>query len=473
MNTTRQPNTTNWWDVVVNDSIVWSQNNELAWIMTLQQMEFKKPNMIQRMKCNKDWSFGYDYMWSSQFETWCVWRSIAKIIEYKKEWTLVEFETPSWAKWYCHISVKEETIEQIEWIIEWKYNLLEPTHIWSDIIYEYNKNFLCLDNDYFFSLDGNEKRFVTYLDSVNQKKDFLKQVKEDPRYIELDQLCKNVYAHLRTIWIDITYIWVQTSRLLTRLKHMDISRLTDKDFKNLIWINSSDQYICNSCLDKEDLQDALQSKWQLFTDTYWLSKPKPHYLNVANSKNRKILKDLIDIFNENYEKNNLFSDKNWDIEWNNIVEVINALCSNDALDRKLIDKLVFSKSFDMLLQYDSYFIYLINWKWLEKEKIDIVRGNDAIKSDLLKWLMDTTGKIDPPLMVIWPEKDQKKRYKVWIEMEGYGENGEEITWSDLWENIEVEAANEDEARDIVFNKMDFGNRRPNGYSEVEEIGSDK
>jgi|GEM_PF-3058922 len=63
----------------------------------------------------------------------------------------------------------------------------------------------------------------------------------------------------------------------------------------------------------------------------------------------------------------------------------------------------------------------------------------------------------------------KKKFRVGVEMEVGGKDGQEITDSDLWETVEVEAANEDEARDIVFNKMDFGNRRPTGYSEVSEI----
>lgn len=65
----------------------------------------------------------------------------------------------------------------------------------------------------------------------------------------------------------------------------------------------------------------------------------------------------------------------------------------------------------------------------------------------------------------------KKKFKVGIEMEGYGLDGEELTGSDLWSTVEVEAVNEDEARNIVFNKMDFGNRVPNGYSEIEEINT--
>ena len=63
----------------------------------------------------------------------------------------------------------------------------------------------------------------------------------------------------------------------------------------------------------------------------------------------------------------------------------------------------------------------------------------------------------------------KKKFKVYIEMEAYGKDGEEIIDSDLCEDLEIEALNDKEVIDIVFNKMDFGNRIPNGYSEINEI----
>ena len=72
-----------------------------------------------------------------------------------------------------------------------------------------------------------------------------------------------------------------------------------------------------------------------------------------------------------------------------------------------------------------------------------------------------------------PEKEPSKKFKVGIEMEGYGKNGDEIEGSDLWEEVVVEADSEDEAIDIIFNQMDFGNRIPNGYSEIEEINTPK
>jgi len=68
---------------------------------------------------------------------------------------------------------------------------------------------------------------------------------------------------------------------------------------------------------------------------------------------------------------------------------------------------------------------------------------------------------------------EKKKFKIGVEMEVWGKDGTELTGGDLWETVEVDALNEDEARDIVFNKMDFGNKTPNGFCEVEELGKPK
>jgi hypothetical protein len=65
----------------------------------------------------------------------------------------------------------------------------------------------------------------------------------------------------------------------------------------------------------------------------------------------------------------------------------------------------------------------------------------------------------------------KKKWKVLIEMEGYGKDGEEITGPALYEEVVVDADNEDEAEDIACNK-DFGNRRVS-YAETKEIKEDK
>jgi len=63
----------------------------------------------------------------------------------------------------------------------------------------------------------------------------------------------------------------------------------------------------------------------------------------------------------------------------------------------------------------------------------------------------------------------KKKFRVGVEMEGWGKDGTEINGPNLWEDVEIEAANEDDARQIVFDTWDFGNRRPNGYMEVDEF----
>lgn len=64
----------------------------------------------------------------------------------------------------------------------------------------------------------------------------------------------------------------------------------------------------------------------------------------------------------------------------------------------------------------------------------------------------------------------KKRWKVVLEMEGYGKDGTEYTGNDLYEEVEVEATNEDNAEEAAF-EMDFGNRRPSGVSSIEEVRS--
>lgn len=69
-----------------------------------------------------------------------------------------------------------------------------------------------------------------------------------------------------------------------------------------------------------------------------------------------------------------------------------------------------------------------------------------------------------PETISSPEQPKRGKYKVLIEMEGYGKDGEEITGSDLYEEVVVEAVDPDEASNVAAN-MDFGNRR---VSYVEE-----
>jgi hypothetical protein len=66
----------------------------------------------------------------------------------------------------------------------------------------------------------------------------------------------------------------------------------------------------------------------------------------------------------------------------------------------------------------------------------------------------------------------KQKYKVLIEMEGYGKDGEEITGSDLYEEVIVEAINPKEASDTAAN-TDFGNRRVSYVEEPKLIKSDE
>ncbi|MBU1032836.1 MAG: hypothetical protein ABIH87_00280 [bacterium] len=66
----------------------------------------------------------------------------------------------------------------------------------------------------------------------------------------------------------------------------------------------------------------------------------------------------------------------------------------------------------------------------------------------------------------------KKKWKVLIEMEGYGRDGEEITGPALYEEVVVEATNADEASDVAAN-MDFGNRRVSYVEDPEEVKDEK
>lgn len=62
----------------------------------------------------------------------------------------------------------------------------------------------------------------------------------------------------------------------------------------------------------------------------------------------------------------------------------------------------------------------------------------------------------------------KKKWKVILEMEGYGKDGEEITGSGLWEEVSVEATTEDEAYQLASD-MDFGNRRIANVEDPVEV----
>ncbi|OGL82902.1 hypothetical protein A3B32_01370 [Candidatus Uhrbacteria bacterium RIFCSPLOWO2_01_FULL_53_9] len=63
-------------------------------------------------------------------------------------------------------------------------------------------------------------------------------------------------------------------------------------------------------------------------------------------------------------------------------------------------------------------------------------------------------------------------WKVLVEMEGYGRDGEEITGAALYEEVIVEAMTADEAEDIAANQ-DFGNRRVSGVEEPEELAENR
>jgi hypothetical protein len=63
--------------------------------------------------------------------------------------------------------------------------------------------------------------------------------------------------------------------------------------------------------------------------------------------------------------------------------------------------------------------------------------------------------------------EQLKKFKVGVEMEAYGKDGKEVVDGNLWEEVEVEALNREEAQEKIM-EMDFGNRKPSGYMEFEK-----
>lgn len=118
---------------------------------------------------------------------------------------------------------------------------------------------------------------------------------------------------------------------------------------------------------------------------------------------------------------------------------------------------------------------------IKEREIELVTQEvlDAIESDgmigyadhrkenkFIKLLREKLGeKFIPKSPEATPTEEQPKRkYKVFLEMEGYGKDGEEITGNDLYEEVIVDASNPDEASNVAAN-MDFGNRR---VSYVEE-----
>ena len=66
----------------------------------------------------------------------------------------------------------------------------------------------------------------------------------------------------------------------------------------------------------------------------------------------------------------------------------------------------------------------------------------------------------------------KKRWKIKVEMEGWGIDGQEYTGSELWEEVTVEAPDRDTASDMAID-IDFGNKRASALVKIDEIIDEK
>lgn len=395
-----------------------------------KQIEFTgRPRLVQRLTISEKRWVSYDYMWASEFETWIVWRTLAKLVEWKEKWELVFFSSEDWnIEWLSHISVVKEAINQAWWLIDndknnkWQYRLKEFLHSskFSD--------FICLDNAYFFSTWENSLKFLKYLDYVSLRNNHIEKIKAYPKYIKLDSLCQKVYSLLRSKWIDITYIWVQTGRIADNTLEKWI--IVDEDFNSCIWLNSNRKEICTWWFNQKDLLDALEFKWALFTDNYWLKEKK--YIKVAWSWNRDSLKKMVDRFAD------IFSLlESWKEEYINdlsqitveISELMKILVKNPVLNRQIIDRLVLFPFFDYVVENVDISDYLIELAWN-------IHSTDAVINKII-WIVSNSLWVDKAkiilngtlesrknkieLLATKTIEDIKKLYSEWIYIDDYSQ----------------------------------------------------
>ena len=330
-----------------------------------REINFREnPNLIQRIKFDDDWLTIYDYMWSSEFEWWAVWKTVWKLIEWQNKWELVLFTCDDWIEWLCHISMVKEAKEQAFGLIEWDKNqwLNSNFRLQEELYSERFSNFLCLDNVFFFSTWWEALKYLQHLDYTALRKNYIRKIQDHPKYIELNWLTHDVYSFLRENWIYITFIGLMADRVLNIT--YEKWTIEDKDFKWAIWLNSNNRKIHTWSFSEEDLLDALELKWRLFTDTYWLENW--NFLNVAWSNWRDSIEKMVDIFVWffNWGYNYKYSSYSREQIMSDIDDVMNKLVQNSSLNRQTIDKLVLSWFFDHLLAQNGNAInYLITLAW--------------------------------------------------------------------------------------------------------------
>lgn len=153
-----------------------------------RETSLKDPYLVQRISFKK-WKLEFDSMWSSEFERGVVPGCLDAMLTLRNNeklakktfvldfspnvlidiWTEVEV--------VCNWEDFEEIKNQIIWLLQEKYSLKEDMQL--DYVHsDDNTNFLCLKNNYFFSLDWNWTNFIAHIDMRESKKIQKTQEKE-------------------------------------------------------------------------------------------------------------------------------------------------------------------------------------------------------------------------------------------------------------------------------------------------------
>lgn len=388
-----------------------------------KQIEFtNRPRLVQRVTINERRWVDYDYMWASEFETGIVWRTLAQLVEWKEKWELVFFSSDDWSiEWLSHISIVKEAMNQANWLLDEDKNGYKEYRLQEFLHSSRFSNFICLDNEYFFSTSGNSLKFLKYLDYISLRNNHTENIKTYPKFIEIDNLCKKVSTVLREKWISVTYIWINAGRIADDT--LDEWAIKDSDFENCIWINSNTKEIKTWWFDEKDLLDALEFKWVLFTDAFWLREK--NYTNVAESQNIGSLEKMIDIFIATF--NCMVS---WEEEYKQDLEqiiwemdeIMKILVKNPALNRQIIDKLIMSPFFDYVIEKVDMIDYLTEFVLSIYSSDTVINKIIGIVSDLI-WVEKAKNilgftlnirKDNIELLATKTIEDIKRLYSKWV-----------------------------------------------------------
>lgn len=383
-----------------------------------QQINFRdKPSYVQRLSFNNDWDVNYDYMWNASFEWSKLSETIAQLIEWNKKWELVIFRTDDWLEGICHISIVNEVKKQASTLItddaNGKITMEEQLHS------EKFSNFICFDNCYFFSTSQDALKYLKRIEETELINEHIKVIKAHPKYIEIQQLTEEVINFLKEKWIDITCLTLEIKTIIN--KTFWKWQILDEDFDWYnIWLNSNNWYINTRRFCEQDLHDALENKWDLYTNHYWIWEW--NFENVAKGWDKNSLERMVNIFTWIYNSEEDYSFSNFTLEQiiSDIDNILKALIQNENLTRAIIDKLVLSDFFDFLLKRDDYAVnYLIDLAWniqasdkvIKKAQQRCAKRNTKQQRKLRKALHSRGLEISE----IWKEttEDLKEVYSNW------------------------------------------------------------